>query len=365
MTQRIALLSPRLDSGDAVGSDVLGMAAALRSVGADVRLFAEGWTVSEPVCHVRQIRSFLRSESDILIYHYSIAWPRALELFRTLRCRKILRYHNITPPEFFEPYHAGIANNCRAGLAMLPEFIGLDPDLILTPSLFNRSDLLRTGAADAKTFALPCFHRAQELLTQPANHYSLTRGESADFTILTVGRIVPNKGYDDLFEETADLLSAQKKKLRVVCVGRKIPGMSRYNRYLNVKLESSRLKKAVKFTGPVSQSILKSWYLKADVLVSTSRHEGFCVPLVEAMALRVPIVARPYAAVPETLGAGGTAVGKDRGEISKGVDRLMNPGERALVLDAAYREYRARFEPGKIASDFVGLMKPLLHREVP
>ncbi len=59
------------------------------------------------------------------------------------------------------------------------------------------------------------------------------------------------------------------------------------------------------FTGPVPDEDLGAFYRWADAYVSLSEHEGFCVPLVEAMAADVPILAYSAGAVPETLGGAG------------------------------------------------------------
>jgi glycosyltransferase involved in cell wall biosynthesis len=59
------------------------------------------------------------------------------------------------------------------------------------------------------------------------------------------------------------------------------------------------------FTGPVPDEDLAVYYRHAAVYVSLSEHEGFCAPLVEAMATDVPILAYAAAAVPETLGGAG------------------------------------------------------------
>jgi glycosyltransferase involved in cell wall biosynthesis len=59
------------------------------------------------------------------------------------------------------------------------------------------------------------------------------------------------------------------------------------------------------FTGPVPDVDLAAFYRWADVYVSLSEHEGFCVPLVEAMAADVPVLAYAAGAVPETLGGAG------------------------------------------------------------
>src|SRR4030095_7010669 len=97
---RIAILTPSITSGDAVSNDVLGMYDALCQ-GRAIRIFAEGCTLDQPsVFPSTKIKSFLKDSDDILIYHFSRGWEPALELLSTLRCRKVIKYHNITPPEF-------------------------------------------------------------------------------------------------------------------------------------------------------------------------------------------------------------------------------------------------------------------------
>ena len=59
------------------------------------------------------------------------------------------------------------------------------------------------------------------------------------------------------------------------------------------------------FTGPVPDEDLAVYYRHAAVYISLSEHEGFCAPLLEAMATDVPVLAYAAAAVPETLGGAG------------------------------------------------------------
>jgi glycosyltransferase involved in cell wall biosynthesis len=59
------------------------------------------------------------------------------------------------------------------------------------------------------------------------------------------------------------------------------------------------------FTGPVPDDELAIYYRHAAVYISLSEHEGFCVPLIEAMAADVPVLAYAAAAVPDTLGGAG------------------------------------------------------------
>src|ERR1043165_9586564 len=100
---RIAILTPSLTTGDAVGNDVLVMHDVLRRRGLDVRLYAEGWSNIDDhkIWPADKIGNYLKSKSDALIYHYSRGWDFGLELLSKLGCETSVRYHNVTPPEFF------------------------------------------------------------------------------------------------------------------------------------------------------------------------------------------------------------------------------------------------------------------------
>ena len=61
-------------------------------------------------------------------------------------------------------------------------------------------------------------------------------------------------------------------------------------------------------TGSVSDEALAAYYATSDVFVCASEHEGFCVPIVEAMGFGLPVVAFDAGAVPETAGTGALVV---------------------------------------------------------
>jgi len=58
-------------------------------------------------------------------------------------------------------------------------------------------------------------------------------------------------------------------------------------------------------TGTIPDSVLSAYYRGADAFVTATEHEGFCVPLIEAMTCGLPVIARRFAAVPDTLGDAG------------------------------------------------------------
>src|SRR6266550_3864590 len=142
----------RITTGDAVSNDVLGMHDVLKECGYDVRLFAEGWALDKPrVWPSPQVGSFLKQPRDVLIYHYSRGWDPGLDLLHNLKCRKIIKYHNVTPPEFFARYNPDYAAMCAAGRRQLGPVARSGCDLFLSASTFNMRELLGAGAPASRS----------------------------------------------------------------------------------------------------------------------------------------------------------------------------------------------------------------------
>src|ERR1051325_8951776 len=133
---RIAILSPTITSADAVSNDVLGMQRLLSKRGHEVRIFADSSSLAdEEIGPAAAALSYLNSTDDVLIYHHSIGWDAGVEIFRGALCRRIIKYHNITPPEFFEGISEHHQNLCRSGRSQLQQIVECRP-LALAASCF-------------------------------------------------------------------------------------------------------------------------------------------------------------------------------------------------------------------------------------
>ncbi len=109
-------------------------------------------------------------------------------------------------------------------------------------------------------------------------------------------------------------------------------------------------------TGRATVAELRAYYEVADLFLCLSRHEGFCVPLVEAMHLGVPVVARSAAAVPETLGGAGLLIGGGHGEVAAAIDRVVRDGGLRESLVAAGKARAADFAPARLEADFAAIL---------
>jgi glycosyltransferase involved in cell wall biosynthesis len=167
--------------------------------------------------------------------------------------------------------------------------------------------------------------------------------------ILFVGRIAPNKRIEDHIRLAELYKRYVDSYYRFIFVGR-YDGLPRYYAQVRALIEDYQmLPDRFWFTGPVPDADLAAFYRWADVYVSLSEHEGFCVPLVEAMAANVPVLAYAAGAVPETLGGAGVLfTPKDLELAAETMGMLVYDHPfRQSVLDGQRRRL-LDFSPGRI-----------------
>ena len=302
---RVAIFTPHVTTGAAVSSDALGMQKVLAAHGRDARLYAETWDLERPrIWSVNEINDFLTNTNDILIYHHSIGWAPGLELLN-LKCRKVIKYHNITPGEFFaniSPWHE---EKCHEGRQQVRAIAAAHCDLYLAASDYNRQELLAAGVDPSQSFVVPPFHQIDQLHDIEADLTTLDAYRNGQTVVVSVGRIAPHKGQLDLIEAFAAYHHDYNPHSRLLIIGREETFFEKYSAQLRAKLKFLCLEDAVEFTAEVPEAALKAFYLLGNAFVFASEHEGFCLPLIEAMAMKVPIVAYEAAAIPETVGDAG------------------------------------------------------------
>jgi glycosyltransferase involved in cell wall biosynthesis len=214
----------------------------------------------------------------------------------------VLQYHNITPARFFAPYDPQLYRLAVLGRRELATLVG-HVDIALGDSEYNRRELDALGFAP--TGVMPIAVDVERITAAPRRP-ALERALTDDMhNFLFVGRIAPNKKIDDIVRLAEVYKRYVDAFYRFIFVGRYdvVPAYTATIRAL--VLEYEMLTDRFVFTGPVPDEDLATYYRMADVYISLSEHEGFCVPLVEAMAADVPVLAYAAGAVPETLGGAG------------------------------------------------------------
>ena len=226
-------------------------------------------------------------------------------LFRELKCRKAIVYHNITPAKYFRLLNQPIARDLEEGRRHLRMLAGV-ADLNLADSNYNAAELVEEGYVDVKVFPLPI--NIDSLVRGGID--PKTRSDLGDGArnILFVGRVAPNKKLEDLLN-VMYCLTRIEPKTRLVHVGSEA-GTEMYFAMLQAQVNALGLKKSgVKFMCGVPQNVLNACYATADAFLCMSEHEGFCAPLIEAMLHQVPVLSLASAAIPETLGGAGVLFG--------------------------------------------------------
>jgi glycosyltransferase involved in cell wall biosynthesis len=167
--------------------------------------------------------------------------------------------------------------------------------------------------------------------------------------LLFVGRVTPNKRHEDLIRLAAYWKRYIAPDIRLLLVG-KLPRRRHYFDTLQALLYEQGFTPAeVVFTGHVEHDDLLACYATAAVFVSMSEHEGFGVPLVEAMLMDVPVLAYRAAAVPDTLGGAGVQFGEKRlPEVAELAHVLATDPELRGAVLAGQRRRLAAFAPESV-----------------
>jgi glycosyltransferase involved in cell wall biosynthesis len=229
-----------------------------------------------------------------------------------------LIYHNITPPEYFVGVHRTLARQCFRGRRELHAYVDRC-DLALGDSEFNRQDL--EGLGFPRTAVLPVVPGFSHLDRGP--NWLVARDFDDEWTnIVFVGRVIPNKKIDDLIRFFHAYHTVFNPRSRLLIVGAQ-SGFERYLASLH-QLAATLGTTNVEFIGHVSDEELVAFYEVADLFLCASEHEGFCVPLVEAFYMEVPVLAFAATAVPATMdGAGVLFESKDPLEVARLIDAIV------------------------------------------
>ncbi len=288
---------------------------------------------------------------DVVVYQFATASAMAPWLAdrpETL----VVNYHNVTPPELMAPWDNHLALGQLRAQGDL-RLLAPRAALAVADSAYNEAHLI--GSGFARTAVISPSAALQAAVTgPPASRPTPTRGARW----LAVGRVSPNKALESTVAALAVARAHGDPDATLQLIGK--PATESYVAALHRYVADLGLATAVKFVGHAGDAAVASAYASADVLVVTSEHEGFCVPVVEAMAAGVPVVAFDQGAVPEVLGDAGVLVSdKDPYALAAAVGALLQDAHRRDDLIAAGRQRLAALDLATAADRFVDLLVPL------
>jgi glycosyltransferase involved in cell wall biosynthesis len=290
-------------SGDAIGNQMSRMRTLFREWGYDSQVYAPMRDQRIPDAGLPP-SDYSSDPDNVLVYHYS-AYSSLNDLVLGLPDKVVFYYHNVTPPDFFRLYDPDLAARLARGRREAARF--RDCFRAWTVSEYNAQDMLEMGFKHVTV--TPLFIYVDELLSAAQSNGARQIAERyADGWVnwLFVGRLAPNKRQDDIIRAFVYYHRNVNPHSRLFLVGSDA-GLPAYRFELEV-MAARTVPEHIHLPGAVSFEALAGYYRAASVFVSMSEHEGFGIPLVEAMNFDIPIVAFKAAAVPGTLGGAGVLV---------------------------------------------------------
>ncbi|MBX5480940.1 MAG: glycosyltransferase family 4 protein [Myxococcaceae bacterium] len=301
MPSAIHQVTPTLSWGDAVGNQVRLLRRWFREAGHESEVFSgrtdersrgESISVDELPDHV--------ARGDLVLVHHSIQ-SRLVPLLRRVarKASVAVIFHNVTPPALIAPYDPPLAAACAAGLEELRELAPIAP-LALTFSRFSAKDLDAAGFAEVKVVPFPLEFAALDTRPDEALRSELDDGMT---NVLFVGRGAPNKRIEEVLRVFTAYQRLFDPKSRLVLAG-ELNREHPYGAFI-WGVRDALGPERVHILGRVSDAQLAACFATASVYLSMSAHEGFGVPLIEALYRGVPVIAYDAGAVAETLGGAG------------------------------------------------------------
>lgn len=357
---RVIQLVSSLNFGDAVGNEVVAFKRTLQEYGYTTEIYANHIHKKIAPGTAKLYSDMPKlTEHDLVIYHFASECNISEDL-KKFPCKVILRYHNVTPPDFFRGYDGNAERATTNGLEQVRK---MRPyiDFCLPVSKFNMEDLRAMGY-DCPMEVLPILIRFDDYAQEPDQ--SVIDKYSADgrTNVLFVGRMAPNKKVEDVVSAFAAYQEKYDKTARLFLVG-SFQEEDKYYQKLRKHIRKLGVRDVI-FPGHIAFPAILSYYRVADVFLCMSEHEGFCVPLVEAMYFDVPVVAYNKCAVPDTLGRGGVVVSeKNYDQIAQIVHNIVTDEDVKERMIGRQNTRLKDFDLAKLKVQFVKLIEKLKAKE--
>lgn len=339
---KLIQMIPTYHRYDAIGQHIRTIHRYFSSLGWDCRIMAldTDYDLTSGILHA-DATTVAEEGPAYWVYHYAL--PSAMTLlFSQAQGKRILVYHNLTPPEYFIPWNPSLAFLVRSGRLELKSLLRI-VHWSVADSQFNAQELEEMG-----------FHsvHVMPILIHPTEYpepssIALKQYFDPDYQHwLFVGRVVPNKKLEDLIRLFFWYQKVHHQATRLFIVG-KLNNTPRYVHWLMDIRSALHLEpRAVSFLGPVSYEDLAALYKGADLFITLSDHEGFCLPIVEALHYGTPIMAYAAGAVPETLGKAGDLVfTRDPAILTERLKEFIPHGKNSPKLNQEREKQLEKLDP--------------------
>lgn len=342
---RLVQLLDTFAYGDAIGNSAVAIQALARSWDWEADIVAR--SLDPRVRHLGLLADsypFRPARDGVLLFHHSIGTPLVARLKR-LPGKKLMVYHNVTPASFFSginPAYERLAAQGRSQLKTLKALV----EGTISDSSFNMAELEALGYRNNRVIPILLdVGRRDDTKPDPD---TLRRFGDGRTNWVFVGRLAANKCQHDVVRAFAHYFHAINPLSRLILVGHGA-GMDVYVRRLQGLAMELGVARAVVFTGHVTDEQLVAYYRSAHLFVCMSEHEGFCVPLAEAMHFGVPILAYAAGSIPETLGGSGILIrSKEPALVAETANAVLEDETLTARIVARQRERLARLHPAEV-----------------
>jgi len=349
---RIFQLIQTLTPGDAISNNTLLLDRAFKSKGIDANVYAisrgEGLETSAGL--YEQLPK--PDKNDIIIYHMCEKSVINTEI-KTMNCKKIVIYHNTTPAEFLIQY---FSEEYQKQIDSINEIKGLKDtfDWCIAVSEFNKKDLIKLGYDENKISVIPIYLDFDEYRQQPDSR-TADKFRHGKVNIVFVGRLTANKKQEDIIKAFAYYKKYVNNNSRLILAGTS-PGGT-YAKKLLSYVDTLDIDDVI-FTWTLSFREILAIYSIADVFLCMSEHEGFCIPLVEAMMFDVPIIAYNSTAVPYTLNGAGVLIdNKDPELISNIINKTITDENYKSNIIKSQQKRLKDFESEVVLKQLIDVIK--------
>jgi glycosyltransferase involved in cell wall biosynthesis len=299
----------------------------------------------------------------LLLYHHSIEWQGGEAIVNAFSRPVVARYHNVTPGEFFAPYAAEYEAICRGGRKQTTR-LARSGRVILwqAASAYSAEELSQLGVPASQISVVPPFNRiADALNVRHCADYHF--GQCVE--LLFVGRRAPHKGHRHLLRMLDSYVRLFSDNIRLSIVGAADAQLRGYTDELLALADGLRVARHVDWLAHIDDNELSRLFRRSHVYVNASEHEGFCVPIIEAQAIGLPVVTVSSTALKETAGENQMVLppptSDDAYDLMAGLvqEVTVNHVLREQLIRHGFRNVYERFLPETIEDLFVSSLEPV------
>jgi glycosyltransferase involved in cell wall biosynthesis len=359
--RRALIVYENIFPDDAVGYEAIEQVHCLQSAGWDVSVYAESSHESLRNLVRKNPQPLLADKSAVLIYHQAVFWEKGLDILTSALCKRVVKYHNITPAYFFMPYSMVGYKKCWLARHQNRQMVRAGLDMVICDSQYNAREFEIYGMATNSLSVCPPFNRIDKLAEAEPCMPIVEGLRDGKLNVFFVGRVAPNKGHASIIYTAHAYKIMFDTDVRFIIAGGLDPSLKGYYQDIQRLATQLQVSDLIEFIGQVSDSQLRAYLMGSHVFLLLSEHEGFCLPAIEAQAFELPVLARENGSSREVMGANQLVYDKDVGFeiLACAVRTLFEEFKMRLYLAWQGRQNAAIYATNALRRQFVNCLEEI------